>query len=46
MKTDSQLQQDVMSELKCERRVQATQVGVEVQDSVVTSKLKEITAAR
>jgi len=36
MKTDSQLQQDVMSELKWEPAVQATQIGVEVKDGVVT----------
>jgi len=36
MKTDSQLQQDVMSELKWEPAVQATQIGVEVKNGVVT----------
>jgi osmotically-inducible protein OsmY len=36
MKTDSQLQQDVMAELKWEPSVHATQVGVEVKDGVVT----------
>ncbi len=36
MKTDAQLQQDVMNELKWEPSVHATQIGVEVQDGVVT----------
>ena len=36
MKTDSQLQQDVMAELKWEPAVQATQIGVEVKNGVVT----------
>ncbi|ALT76394.1 BON domain-containing protein [Paucibacter sp. KCTC 42545] len=36
MKTDSQLQQDVMAELKWEPSVHAAQVGVEVKDGVVT----------
>ncbi len=36
MKTDAQLQQDVMAELKWEPAVHATQIGVEVQDGVVT----------
>jgi osmotically-inducible protein OsmY len=36
MKTDSQLQQDVMAELKWEPSVHATQIGVEVKDGVVT----------
>ncbi|RLJ37089.1 BON domain-containing protein [Acidovorax sp. 106] len=36
MKTDSQLQQDVMAELKWEPAVHATQIGVEVKDGVVT----------
>ena len=36
MKTDSQLQQDVMSELKWEPAVQATQIGVEVKHGFVT----------
>lgn len=36
MKTDSQLQQDVMAELKWEPAVQAEQIGVEVKDGVVT----------
>lgn len=36
MKTDSQLQQDVMAELKWEPSVNAAQIGVEVQDGVVT----------
>lgn len=36
MKTDSQLQHDVMEELKWEPSVHATQIGVEVKDGVVT----------
>jgi osmotically-inducible protein OsmY len=36
MKTDRQLQQDVGAELKWEPSVHATQIGVEVQDGVVT----------
>jgi osmotically-inducible protein OsmY len=36
MKTDSQLQQDVMAELAWEPAVHATQIGVEVSDGVVT----------
>ncbi|MEP6558184.1 MAG: BON domain-containing protein [Burkholderiales bacterium] len=36
MKTDSQLQQDVMEELKWELAVHAAQIGVEVRDGVVT----------
>ena len=36
MKTDSQLQQDVMAELKWEPAVHAEQIGVEVRDGVVT----------
>jgi len=36
MKTDSQLQQDVMEELKWEPAVHAAQIGVEVTDGVVT----------
>ena len=36
MKTDSQLQQDVMAELAWEPSVHATQIGVEVKDGVVT----------
>ena len=36
MKTDSQLQQDVMAELKWEPALQAAQIGVEVKDGVVT----------
>ena len=36
MKTDSQLQQDVIAELKWEPSVHAEQIGVEVKDSVVT----------
>ncbi len=36
MKTDSQIQLDVMAELKWEPSVHATQIGVEVKDGVVT----------
>lgn len=36
MKTDSQLQQDMMDELKWEPAVHAAQIGVEVKDCVVT----------
>ena len=36
MKTDSQLQQDVMAELKWEPAVHSAQIGVEVRDGVVT----------
>jgi osmotically-inducible protein OsmY len=36
MKTDSQLQQDVMAELKWEPSVHAAQIGVEVKDGVVS----------
>ena len=36
MKTDSQLQQDVMAELDWEPAVAAAQIGVEVKDGVVT----------
>jgi osmotically-inducible protein OsmY len=36
MKTDSQLQKDVMAELDWEPSVHATQIGVEVKDGVVT----------
>jgi len=36
MKTDSQLQQDVMAELKWQPAVHAAQIGVEVKDGVVT----------
>jgi len=36
MKTDSQLQQDVMAELKWEPSVHAEQIGVEAKDGVVT----------
>jgi osmotically-inducible protein OsmY len=36
MKSDSQLQQDVMAELKWEPAVLATQIGVEVKNGVVT----------
>jgi osmotically-inducible protein OsmY len=36
MKTDAQLQQDVMAELKWEPAVHAAQIGVQVKDGVVT----------
>jgi osmotically-inducible protein OsmY len=36
MKTDNQLQQDVMAELKWEPSVHAARIGVEVKDGVVT----------
>lgn len=36
MKTDAQLQQDVMAELKWEPAVHAEQIGVEVKDGIVT----------
>ena len=36
MKTDSQLQQDVMAELAWEPSIHAAQIGVEVKDGVVT----------
>jgi osmotically-inducible protein OsmY len=36
MKTDIQLQQDVSAELKWEPSIQATRIGVEVEDGVVT----------
>ena len=36
MKTDSQLQKDVLAELKWEPSVNAAQIGVEVKDGVVT----------
>ena len=36
MKTDAQLQQDVMAELKWEPAVHAAQIGVEAKDGVVT----------
>ncbi len=36
MKNDSQLQQEVMAELKWEAAVHATQIGVEVKDGIVT----------
>jgi osmotically-inducible protein OsmY len=38
MKTDSQLQQDVMAELKWEPAVHAEQIGVEVKDGIVRVK--------
>ena len=36
MKTDTQLQQDVLAELKWEPSVNAAQIGVEVKDGIVT----------
>ncbi len=36
MKTDAQLQQDVMAELKWEPSIEATHIGVEVKDGIVT----------
>ena len=36
MKTDSQLQQDVLDELKWEPEVEASRIGVEVKDGIVT----------
>ena len=36
MKTDAQLQEDVMAELKWEPAVDAAQIGVEVKDGIVT----------
>ena len=36
MKTDAQIQQDVLSELKWDTRVAPNEVGVEVDNSVVT----------
>ena len=36
MKTDAQLQQEVIAELKWEPSVDAAQIGVEVQDGIVT----------
>ena len=36
MKSDTQLQQDVMEELKWQPSVNATQIGVEVKDGIVT----------
>jgi len=36
MKTDSQIQQDVIDELKWEPAVDATDIGVEVKDGIVT----------
>ena len=36
MKTDSQLQKDVLAELKWEPSVNAAQIGVEVKDGIVT----------
>ena len=36
MKTDSELQQDVMDELKWEPSIEAAEVGVSVRDGVVT----------
>ena len=36
MKTDRQLQQDVLDELKWEPSVEANAIGVEVKDGIVT----------
>ena len=36
MKTDKQVQQDVIAELSWEPSVNAAQIGVEVQDGIVT----------
>ncbi len=36
MKTDSELQQDVMTELQWEPSIRAAEIGVSVRDSVVT----------
>jgi len=36
MKTDTELQQDVLAELKWEPSINAAQIGVEVQDGIVT----------
>ena len=36
MKTDTQLQSDVMAELKWDTSINATQIGVEVNNGVVT----------
>jgi osmotically-inducible protein OsmY len=36
MKTDTQIQQDVIEELKWEQSVNASQIGVEVKDGIVT----------
>ena len=36
MKTDAQLQQDVMDELKWEPTIHAAEIGVAVKDGVVT----------
>ena len=36
MKTDTQIQQDVIAELKWEPKVNATHIGVEVKNGVVT----------
>ncbi len=46
MKTDSQLQQDVMAELKWEPAVHATQIGVQVKDGVVTLAGRWVAASR
>jgi osmotically-inducible protein OsmY len=36
MKTDAQLQMDILAELACEPSINATQIGVEVRDGIVT----------
>ena len=36
MKTDSELKQDVLAELKWEPSINAAHIGVEVEDGVVT----------
>ena len=36
MKTDTQLQHDVLAELKWEPSVNAAQIGIEVKDGIVT----------
>ncbi|WP_081978187.1 BON domain-containing protein [Methylotenera sp. N17] len=36
MKTDTQLQSDVMAELKWDSAINANEIGVEVKDGVVT----------
>ena len=36
MKTDTQVQQDVIAELKWEPSINAAQIGVEVKDGIVT----------
>jgi len=52
MKTDTELQQDVMNELKCETTIRAGEIGVVVKDGVVTlsgyvdSYVKKLVAER